>query len=74
MTKIWIDILAVIFAVSLLDGAMRGAFYSSGRGGNRPLIATVKSVRIRLVIGVLGIVVFAWAISDFLKKTWLHSR
>jgi hypothetical protein len=65
---IWLDILLVIVGATLLKGAMVGAFYSSGRGSNRPLFATVKSVPARVAIALIGLALFAWAIRDYVHR------
>ena len=70
MIKNWLDIVFVVVSVSLLEGAIKGTFYSYGRGGNRGLIATVKSVPVRLAISLIAIVLLTWAIWDYVQKTW----
>ncbi|PYU68832.1 MAG: hypothetical protein DMG49_15030 [Acidobacteria bacterium] len=65
---IWLDILLVVVAVTLLKGAIMGAWYSSGRGSNHPLFATVKSVPARIAIGFVALGILAWAIRDYRHK------
>jgi hypothetical protein len=64
---IWLDILLVIVGATLLKGGLIGVLYSSGRGSNRPLFTTVKSVPTRIAIAVVGLGFLAWGIRD-----WIH--
>ena len=68
LSVIWLDILSVMVGVTLLKGGIIGVFYSSGRGSNRPLFATVSSVPARVAIAVIGLGVLAWAIRDYLHR------
>jgi hypothetical protein len=71
MNKNWLDILFVIVGIYFLEGAIRGAFYSSGRGGNRPLFVTLKWAPLRFASALLALGLFAFAIRDFLQRTRL---
>ena len=68
MNAIWLDIFLVLVGVTLLKGAIAGAWYSSGRGSNRPLFATVKSAPARIAIAFVALVILAWAIRDYMHK------
>jgi hypothetical protein len=68
LSVIWLDILLVIVGVTLLKGGIMGVFYSSGRGSNRPLFATVRSIPARVAIAVVGLGVLAWAIRDYMHR------
>ena len=74
VTSVWLDIVFVAAAITFLKGAMAGKFYSSGRGGHRPLFATVNSIPARLAIGAASLGLLAFALWDFLRKTWLAPR
>jgi hypothetical protein len=67
-TVIWRDILLVIVGVTLLKGAAMGALYSSGRGSNRPVFATVKSVPARIAMAAVGLGIVVWAVRDYMHK------
>ena len=64
LSKIWIDIILVVVAITLVNGSITGAFYSSGRGGRRTLFARVKSIPLRVTLFLLGVGIIAWIIID----------
>ena len=68
MNRIWVDIIGTILGFGLLKAAITGEFRSSGRGGNRPLLATVKSVPVRFGIGLLALALLVCSIGDWLRK------
>jgi hypothetical protein len=65
---IWFDILLVIVGVTLLQGGIMGVLYSSGRGSNRPLFATLKSVPARVAVAVVGLGFLVWGIRDYMHR------
>lgn len=69
MNRIWLDILFLTIAAYFLEGAIRGAFYSSGRGGNRPAFILLKSAPLRLGSALIAVALLAVAIWDFLQRT-----
>jgi hypothetical protein len=65
---ICLDILSVIVGATLLKGAMTGVWYSSGRGSNHPLFATIKFVPARVAIAFVALRILACAIRDYMYK------
>ena len=45
-----------------------GVLYSSGRGSNRPLFATLKSVPARVAVAVVGLGFLVWGIRDYMHR------
>lgn len=64
LSKIWIDIISVAVAITLVNGSITGALYSSGRGGRRTPFARVKSIPVRVTLFLLGLGIIAWIIVD----------
>jgi hypothetical protein len=64
---IWLYILLTTLGAALLRVGITGRFYSVGRGGARGLVATIKSLPVKIVFILLGLGIFAWLIVD-LKK------
>ncbi len=66
---LWFDIICLAIAMAFLDLAVTGKTYSYGRGGQRALLASVKSAPLRLGFLVSGIGVIAWVLRDFIHKS-----
>jgi hypothetical protein len=64
----WLYILFVSVGMGLINGAITGTFYTSGRGGNRPLFATVKSVPVRFILFSIGFGLLFWTIRDGIHR------
>jgi hypothetical protein len=64
----WIDLVVLALALTLLNGAVAGRFFTHGRGGPRRLICVVKSTIGRMFFFVLAPTLSAWLVLDLRRK------
>ena len=65
---LWPDLFGVAFARVFLNGGLRGAFYTHGKGGSPKLIASVKSPFLRFVFLMAAFGLVAWVVTDLKRK------
>jgi len=64
----WLVIICLALAMAFLDLAITGRTLSHGRGGQRALIAEVRSVPLRIVFFIVGIGVIVWIVGEFVRR------
>jgi len=64
----WLVIICLVIAMACLDLAVTGRTFSYGRGGQRSLIAEVRSVPLRAGLFVAGIGVIVWTVVQFVRR------
>ena len=69
MNRTFLDFMFVVLGMYFLEGAVRGAFYTSGRGSNRPAFIALKWPPLRVLSGLTAISFFAWAIRGFVQRS-----
>jgi len=65
---IWLVIICLALAMAFLDLAITGRTFSHGRGGQRALLAAVRSVPLRVVFFIVGIGVIVWIVGQFVRR------
>ena len=68
---LWLNIICLAIAMAFLDLAMTGRTYSLGKGGQRALLVSVKSVPLRLGFLLVGTGVIIWVVRDFIHRLHL---
>jgi len=65
---LWLQLICLVIGMAFLDLAIAGKTYSHGRGGQRTLLASVRSVPPRLGFFLAGTVVIIWV-----ARNYMHS-
>lgn len=60
--------ISLAIAMAFLDLAITGRTFSHGRGGQRSLIAEVRSIPLRVGLFVSGIGVLVWIVAQFVRR------
>lgn len=66
--RIWMYIFSFGVGEVLISSAITGSAYSQGRGGNRALFLSVKSIPLRVILFLLGAALISWTARDVIHR------
>ncbi len=68
LNTFWIDLIYLAMVIAFFNGAITGQFHTNRKGGGRILIASVKSLPVRIAFLLISVAMIVWLIVDLRSK------